>query len=458
MHHGYDRSAVAFVGRGAGARFVRFLVILLAAASVVAGECDPKGPDFFDPLDGEFLPGLGDIFGRVTVDGTGRSGVTVTARREDEVVGTVTTGANGQYEFINLEPGTYSVSISTIPNAECPGPRTAVVPADDEVEVNFSCTSVPTTGTVTGTVTNQFGEGVGGAQVSVDGQTTTTSSDGSFTVEDVPPGNTTVQATAENHDCSPTTTPVTAGQTSQVQIQCSQIHPTGSQIGANPYRLDGSIDGEDGCGIGSTISNPGPITIRVQITDGETFLVIESDAEVIGIYRLGQTWSGTGEVTFTQNGTTFTLRETASGLWQFSDGTIVLIGTLLFEVFVTEGGTKVCESLYDARYEQLTASSVRFKHEVRSLLPDGFSPAGLRPVVFRYQAPWGDPGTPRIGLIAEEVARAYPAAVALDGRGRPIGIYPLTLRRLAIEASAERAGRAVEAAVARLAGWLVEPM
>lgn len=452
--HRHPGRRISFLGRGARAALARLAAILLVGATVTAGECDPKGPDFFSPVDGEFLPGLGDIFGRVTVDGEGRSGVTVTARRGNDVVGTVTTGGDGQYEFINLEPGTYTVSISTIPNAQCPGPQTAVVPPNDEVRVDFPCTSVPTTGTVTGTVVDQDGNGIGGAQVVLDGRTTTTGSDGSFAFEDVDPGSYSVQATADNFDCPGTSTSVTAGQTSEVQVQCSQIHPTGSQIAENPYRLDGSIRGEDECEIGSTISNPGPITIRAEVEDGQTFIVIESDAEVVGIYVLGQEWTGTGEVTFTSNGTNFTLRETVNGLWQFSGGTIELIGTLTFEVFVTDGGTKVCESAYDATYEQLQASSARFKSGIRALLPGSLSPLGLRPVVFRYRPPWGDPAVPRVGLIAEEVDRIFPEAVARDGAGRPIGIYYGTLGRLVVEEVQARAGRAAAAAVSRLADAL----
>ena len=76
-------------------------------------------------------PLTGDIFGRVTVDGSPRSGVTVTVRQGNTVIDTEVTDQNGEYEFLELDPGTYTVSIGTITGADCPGEQTAVVEEDE---------------------------------------------------------------------------------------------------------------------------------------------------------------------------------------------------------------------------------------------------------------------------------------------------------------------------------------
>jgi hypothetical protein len=75
----------------------------------------------------------------------------------------------------------------------------------------------------------------------------------------------------------------------------------------------------------------------------------------------------------------------------------------------------------------------------------------LRPVAFRYIAPYGDPAVPQVGLIAEEVVRVFPAAVALGADGRAFGIQYGTLTGLVIGEVESRARRSLEAGIARLA-------
>ena len=85
-----------------------------------------------------------------------------------------------------------------------------------------------------------------------------------------------------------------------------------------------------------------------------------------------------------------------------------------------------------------------------ALLPADVRPLGLRPVAFRYREPWGDPTVPRIGLIAEEVAEAFPAAVVCDPEGRPEGIDYRILTREIAGAGTDRLSRAVRSSIASL--------
>jgi hypothetical protein len=313
--------------------------------------------------------------------------------------------------------------------------------------VDFDCTTTPATGTVTGTVTAN-GSPVSGATVALDGRTATTDANGTFSFTNVDPDTYTVAVTADGFTCDPRTTTVTAGQTSTVDVTCTASAPSGTEIAAQPYSLSGTIQGTDACGLGTTISNPGPITIRFD--PATNTVTIESDADVAGVYTPGQPWTGTGESTFSSGGMTFVLRETAMGTWQRSSGMIVLPGTLTFEVF--QGTTEVCESRYDATYTQLTASSARFKTGIVGLLPEGVTIFGLRPVAYRYVHPYGDPSVPRIGLIAEEVERVFPEAVAVDRTGRARGIAYVILRARLAEQIADRAGAKARSWLQRGAG------
>lgn len=462
-----DRSAASFFGSGTRNRFIRILAVVIGSASLMATECVPKGPSFFEPID--FVPGLGDIIGTVRVDSEGRAGVAVTLTRNGQQVRTTTTDGSGEYEFLNLEPGPYTVAIATIPGAECPGPRTALVPADGRDIVDFDCAGVPTTGTVTGRVFDQsVGNGIPGAQVMLNDEATSTDSNGNFTFEMVDPGAYGVTAEVQGYTCAARTTMVTAGQTSNVEIPCSPAVPTGDQI-EGAYRLDG-VGGENTCPSGNpfptpgqTVSNPGPIEVRGMTSGGVTIITIRSNTMMAGELntQTGE-WTGTGTE---QLSTSLDLRETTTaGRWGFEPSGTVRYNSgaeLRFEVIDHKGTTdpgddeEFCRAVVvDVQYTRLgdlTPSSMRFKTDVRSLLPGGMTLLSLRPVVFRYRLPWGDPAVRRVGLIAEEVAGVYPEAVAFDGGGQAMGIYYGTLRRLVIAEAVTVVKAAVAAGIARLA-------
>jgi hypothetical protein len=172
-------------------RIVRVLILTVAVASTLAG-CDSGGP-----LDGGLDPSTGDVLGRVTVDGSPRSGVTVSLRRSGTVIDTAVTDGNGEYEFLELDPGPYSVSISQISGVQCPGSQQASVVANQGAEVNFACT---TTGTVTGQVTVN-GTPVSGIVVtlregSMEIAQTTTEAAGTYLFPSATPGGKIVEITS----------------------------------------------------------------------------------------------------------------------------------------------------------------------------------------------------------------------------------------------------------------------
>ncbi len=75
-------------------------------------------------------------------------------------------------------------------------------------------------------------------------------------------------------------------------------------------------------------------------------------------------------------------------------------------------------------------SSIRFKEDVEDMASASHSLMQLRPVTFRYKAPYDD-GSHRLqyGLIAEEVAKVDPQLVQFDGQG-----HAQTVRYQAIDA------------------------
>jgi len=191
------------------------LAMVVVVVAVMGLDCDDEGP-----LENG-LPVVGEIFGRVTTDGLPRAAVTIAIRQGADLVATRATGAQGTYEILDLPPGVYEVSISTITGFNCPGQQTATVVADGETEVNFACL---TPGSVTGFVTVN---GIG-APVLVtlrDGTTViavTTSSFAGFEFTGLDPGERIVEITPQTGWTCETTHPVTitSGGTATVDFPC----------------------------------------------------------------------------------------------------------------------------------------------------------------------------------------------------------------------------------------------
>ena len=137
-------------------------VLLLVLVAGLGMGCGKGGP-----LDTEPAPGpetvYGSVLGRVTVDGLPVAGVSVALTRGGARIASLATAASGEYEFVGLEPGVYSVGIIwQILGASCATLKAATVLGGKRTEVNFAC-QVPR-GSVMGRVTRN-GIGLAGVEV-----------------------------------------------------------------------------------------------------------------------------------------------------------------------------------------------------------------------------------------------------------------------------------------------------
>jgi hypothetical protein len=105
--------------------------------------------------------------------------------------------------------------------------------------------------------------------------------------------------------------------------------------------------------------------------------------------------------------------------------------------------------------EIASISSARFKSDVAYLAPDTWSIAGLRPAAFRYRAPYGNPASLRLGLVAEDLARTYPEAVVFDARGAAEAIRYGEIHRRLLSDLGQGSIAALKTGVDRLAGVAV---
>ena len=203
-----------------------------------------------------------------------------------------------------------------------------------------------------------------------------------------------------------------------------------------------------------SLGNPAPGYCHIGSGDSRTYTGIgTSPAQPNASYTV--VWSGPGTV-----GSTSRSGNLSAGGMVIDEQMINQFGTYPVTASVTAGGvTQMASSTVNVTSTQgacQQASSIRFKWGVMALLPADVRPLGLNPVAFRYVEPWGDPAIPRIGLIAEEVLEVFPKAVVLDGLGRPEAIVYGVLVEQVVTEGMVRTGRAVKAAIVRLADPLRE--
>ena len=129
------------------------------------------------------------IGGQVNLDGRPLKGVEVTVKGNGKTY-TAETDERGFYELLSRDPGDYTASIagnntykSITVGPEYAGPGKTL-------DLNLSVVSLP--GTITGTVVDDAGNPVEGAEVSAGGKKATTDADGKYTIPGVVPGKKTV--------------------------------------------------------------------------------------------------------------------------------------------------------------------------------------------------------------------------------------------------------------------------
>jgi hypothetical protein len=127
---------------------------------------------------------------------------------------------------------------------------------------------------------------------------------------------------------------------------------------------------------------------------------------------------------------------------------------------VTTGGAGAVAVLIDANGQLGTVNSSRkFKEDIEPMGDVSERLFALRPVTFRYQRPLDDGSKPvQFGLVAEEVAEAFPELVAYDEDGQPETVsYHLLATLLLNELQKEhRVNQAQSERIALLEGQAAE--
>jgi hypothetical protein len=117
---------------------------------------------------------------------------------------TVTTNSSGQYTFANLANGSYTLTPSLSGYTFSPASRPVTVSNANITAQNFTGSAVSTAFSVSGTVRNASGTGIGGVSVSNGSTTVTTNSSGQYTFSSVSNGSYTLRPSLNGYTFSPT--------------------------------------------------------------------------------------------------------------------------------------------------------------------------------------------------------------------------------------------------------------
>ena len=226
----------------------------------------------------------------MSVDGVGRTGVTVTLTQGATTIGTATTVAGGTYTIPNVQPGAYTASITPPAGTVCTASSQGVtVQSNVAATANFSCTTAP--GAVTGVVrvntVGQSGVAVTLTQDATTIGTATTATDGTYTISNLQPGTYTATIAAPvGATCS--TNP------QQVTVQSNQV----------------SVANFDCINFTVTLTNPSPSYRHISASASETCTgITTTPAQPGGTWTA--TWTGTGTVAPTTRAGTLNASGTA---------------------------------------------------------------------------------------------------------------------------------------------------
>ena len=213
----------------------------------------------------------GTISGTITdsLTSTGISGATVQALQNGVAIQTTTSTAGGSYAFSSsFAPGTYT--IQTDASHYQTGSQNETVTAGSTLTVNFSLT--PNGGTITGTVTDSLtADPLSGVAITIKQgastiATTTTATNGTYTVSSLPPGTYSVQAALTNY---------TTQTISSITVTSDTTQTVNVALVALPGAISGTISGIGG-GTATVEALQGAIVIGSTTTGGGGSYTISS--------------------------------------------------------------------------------------------------------------------------------------------------------------------------------------
>ncbi len=224
---------------------------------------------------------------------------------------TVTADASGNFVFPNLSNGVYAVTPAKSGSIFTPANQSVTVNGGNITGTNFTATAAA--GAIAGTVTNSSGTVIAGATLSYTGGSTTSASNGTYTLPNVPVGTVTVTATAAGYQNSAQSATVTANATTTLNFTMS----TGAGT------ITGTVTNSGGTPIsGATVSYSGGSTTSA--SNGSYTLAnvqvgtLTVTAAAIGYQNSAQSATVTANTTTTLN---FTLSPPVATTYSIS-GTI----------------------------------------------------------------------------------------------------------------------------------------
>ena len=202
--------------------------------------------------------------------------------------GSFTTDSNGNYGFLGLNPGTYTVTPSKTGYTFTPPSRTVTLPPDAE-HIDFSSTAVPTTFSIQGSISKD-GFAVPGVKLfittgGIQFDSTTTGQDGAYSFANLHAGEYTLRPGLAGYTFSPVTRTITVPPDATAVNFTATVTPT-------TFNLSGPLTADHGNALGG---------VKISVSNGAGSFTTDSN----GNYGFLGLNSGTYTITPSKTGYTF---------------------------------------------------------------------------------------------------------------------------------------------------------
>ena len=226
----------------------------------------------------QLQPNPGSISGQITNAATGEviasANVLVRSATDGTVATTAASSPFGNFLIEDISPGSYNVVVS----AEGFGTSSTGVNVERDQTASASLALSPLTGNIAGQIQDEAGNPITGNNIQVKLfdrnqvllQTVLANSDGSFTFFNLPPGNYTINATADRFASSSIGVNVQANETSTATVTLTALSA------ALVVRVVNAVTSVGIAGSTVKVTNSSEVILGMGITDGEGFSTIEN--------------------------------------------------------------------------------------------------------------------------------------------------------------------------------------
>lgn len=321
-----------------------------------------------------------------TIAGTVTNGVTLTLAQNGTHTGS-TSSAGGAYSFTNIANGTYTVTPSLAGFTFSPASASVTISGANQTVPAFTASAVPVTYSISGTVTGAVTSGVTINLTGAATASTTTASNGTYSVTGLANGTYTVTPSATGYTFSPASASITI---SGGNITTGANFASAAVI--TTYSLSGTITGPYVAGISVALSGAAIATTTTNASGNYSFTGLAAGSYTVTPALTGYTYTPSSNTATLPGTSTINFAGNSSIASATVSGTITYAGSKAGPVYVTlmangsvSGGTQ--------------AASGAGSYTIRGVPPGTYSVFAYLDVLGNAEYDLADPAMTSLGSL-----------------------------------------------------------